>query len=534
LHCKSIQKRTITLFCVMLVIVCGMIARLLTLATQSEYVEAAASQSTYRVYVGNSRGRIYDCKMRSLAGGRIEYRAVIEPSSATIQHLTNVMTSDDMLFISDRLTGRSPFIYKTDDAAIAGPGVRVYRCETRYGMNSLAVHTIGYVNNEGRGVAGIEYAFDDYLNECYGEIIAYHTVNSGGRSLSGIEPVVVDTSYKSQGGVVLTLDMDIQQIAETAADKYIDQGAIVVMKADSGEICASVSRPVYDQNDIAASINYKDGRMINRAYAAYDIGSVFKLVVAAAALENGIDEHEVYLCEGSYQIGDNVFHCSNRSGHGEIDMCSAVSSSCNIYFIKIAQQLGGAKIIELADRIGFGREIELADNFSTRSGCLPDKDSLMNPAALANLSFGQGELMATPIHLAQLIAAIANNGVMPETSIYNHLITPSGTKFNEFVPAYVRVMSENTAGLLQEYMKETVVNGTGKAGNSIYVTSAAKTGTAQTGIIKDNRRVLQAWYAGFFPYEQPEYICVVLIEDGQSGGADAGPVFKYIAEELCI
>ena len=140
--------------------------------------------------------------------------------------------------------------------------------------------------------------------------------------------------------------------------------------------------------------------------------------------------------------------------------------------------------------------------------------------------------MATPVHVAQLTAAIANNGMMPECSVYEYMVTPAGESFDESTPTARRVMSAETAELLCEFMRETVLSGTGKAGASDHVTSAAKTGTAQTGIIKDGHSVLQAWYAGFFPYEQPEYVCVVLIEDGQSGGADAGPVFGYIADAM--
>lgn len=529
---KNTASRIVLIFCTMIAVTCLLITRLLTLATQSDYVSAAASQSTYKVSVGISRGRIYDCKMRSLAGGRLQYRAVIEPSTETIQHLSAVLSSEEIQKISSQLTGVSPFLYDAENALLEGDGVRVFKCENRYGSNSIAEHLIGYLNGGGEGISGIEYAYDEYLTECSGGITAYYTVNSAGRSLSGNDPVIIDTTDRSSGGVVLTIDMDIQQIAESAADKFIEKGAIVIMETQTGKIRASVSRPSYDQNNVAASLECDDGQLVNRVLSAYDIGSVFKLVVAAAALEDSLDADTSFECEGSIQIGDNIFHCSNRSGHGEIDMCSAVASSCNIYFIKLAQQLGGEKISALAEKCGFGSSIVLADNYSTAAGCLPSAESLQNPAALANFSFGQGELMATPVHLAQLVATIVNGGLQTSSTVYECMLTSSGERFSTQTQSSQRVMSSSTAEILRAFMRQTVLSGTGKAGASEYVTSAAKTGTAQTGITQNGRKVLQAWYVGFFPYEQPEYVVTVLVEDGDSGGADAGPVFKYIAESM--
>lgn len=530
---SRINKRILGLFCVLLVLSAVTIIQLLTIAVTPEYIQAAAAQSKYKVEIGVSRGRIYDCKMRSLAGGRIEYHAVIEPSPETIEHLSGVLSPNEMDSISGRLTGRSPFIYVAQNASIAGRGVTVYKCEARYGKNTSARHMIGYLNGSGEGVSGIERAYQDYLQQCSGHISAVYTVDSRGRNLSGIQPVVTDTTDVSRGGVVLTLDIDLQQIAEAAADKYIERGSVVLMELPSGKIRAAVSRPDFEQDNLAAYLDREDGALVNRSVAAYDVGSVFKLVVAAAALENGLQPEWSCECEGSIQIGDNVFHCNKRTGHGEISMCDAVAGSCNIYFIKLAQEIGGELILEYAKKFGFGEKLCLADNFMTSAGCLPDKGDMINPAALANLSFGQGELMATPVHIAQMIGAIANNGVMPAASVFESLVSPSGMCFDYWESAKTaQTISPKTAQILRGFMAKTVTEGTGVKGASDWVEAGAKTGTAQTGIIKEGRTVLQAWYAGFFPLEKPEYACIVVVEDGESGGSSAGPVFKYISDEL--
>ena len=530
---SRINKRAVGLFCFILILLAATIVQLLTIAVKPEYIQAASAQSRYRVEIGTSRGRIYDCKMRSLAGGRIEYHAVIEPSPETIEHLSGVLSPNEMDSISDRLTGRSPFVYVAENASIAGRGVTVYRCESRYGDNTFARHIVGYLNGSGEGVSGIEYAYQEYLKQCSGHISAVYTVDSRGRNLSGMEPVVTDTTDISKGGVVLTLDMDLQQIVENAAEKYIERGAVVLMELPSGKIRAAVSRPDFEQDNLAAYLEREDGALVNRSIAAYDVGSVFKLVVAAAALENGINPEWSCECEGSIQIGDNVFHCNKRTGHGEIAMCDAIAGSCNIYFIKLAQEIKGELILEYAKKFGFGERICLADNYMTSAGCLPEEHDMVNPAALANLSFGQGELMATPVHIAQMIGAVANNGVMPAASVIESLVSPSGYQFEYWENASGRqTINPKTAQTLRSFMAKTVTDGTGAKGESDWVAAGAKTGTAQTGIIKDGRSVLQAWYAGFFPLENPEYVCVVVVEDGESGGSSAGPVFKYISDEL--
>lgn len=530
---RKINKRTVGVFCFLIMLSATVIVQLFTIAVKPEYIQAAAAQSRYRVEIGKSRGRIYDCKMRSLAGGRMEYHAVIEPSQETIGHLSGVLPPDELNAISSRLTGRGPFVYVCENASIAGRGVTVYPCETRYGSNTCAKHMIGYLNGSGEGVSGIEYAYQDYLEQCSGHISAVYTVDSIGRNLSGVKPVVTDTTDVSKGGVILTLDMDLQQIAENAADKYIERGAVVLMEVPSGKIRASVSRPDFEQDNLAAYLDREDGALVNRSIAAYDVGSVFKLVVAAAALENGVNPEWSCECEGSIQIGNNIFHCNKRTGHGEIAMCDAIAGSCNIYFIKLAQEIGGELILDYAKKFGFGEKICLADNFTTSAGCLPEKKDMVNPAALANLSFGQGKLMATPIHIAQMTGVIANNGVMPSASVFESLVSPSGIRFEYWESASGKqIVSPKTAQILRSFMAKTVTEGTGVKGASDWVEAGAKTGTAQTGIIKDGRSILQAWYAGFFPLENPEYVCVVVVEDGESGGSSAGPVFKYISDEI--
>lgn len=528
-------KRLVAVFCMILLAAGGLMITLLLEATDGGYVAAANQQSRCTVTVASTRGRIYDCRMRPLAGGRTQYRAVITPSPQTIAHLTKTADPGTLSALEDKLRGTSPFVAVVSDGSLEGDGVTVFKTESRYAANSVASHTVGHLDSSGHGACGIESSYDDYLSSVSGKLTATFQINAGGRSLSGTEPEITDTTGDSRAGVVLTIDTDIQLIAERAAANHISRGAVVIMEVPSGKIRASVSMPGYSQTNVAASLNDDAAPLINRAMTAYDIGSIFKLVVAAAALESGIPPEYAYECTGCVEVGDNIFHCSNRSGHGVIDMAHAISTSCNTYFINLAQMLGGDTLIEYARRFGIGEQIELAYNYATAAGTLPTNEDLLRPAALANFSFGQGNLLVTPVHAAKIIASIACSGQSIDPVIFEGLVDANGSMITTPIPGEVtRTMSEQTAGLLTDFMKLSVAEGTGRAGASDKISCAAKTGTAQTGIIINGKRILQAWFAGFFPAESPRYVCVVLVEGGSSGGAAAGPVFREIAEVLSL
>lgn len=527
------HKRIVVLFFGMTLAAFCLIANLLSIAMTPRYVEAAGRQSVYNVTICRTRGCIYDRNLRPLAGGRLQYRAVIAPSRDTTVQLTRILPPEKLLEIQDSLTGNHPFVCDVDDASANGCGAVVYPAVKRYGANCMAVHTVGYLGSDGHGAAGIERAYDRYLSLAAGEMTARFTVDATGAGLAGIQPEITDTTGKSAAGVVLTLDADIQQLAEQAAKLYMDKGAVVVMDAATGQIRASVSVPDFAQNDIAAALEQEDSPLLNRTVNAYDIGSVFKIVTAAAALEQGIDPQLSYCCEGYTQIGRNTFRCAKRSGHGQINMEEAFALSCNTYFIDLARQLGGEAILEYAHRFGLGQSVTLADDYRTAAGCVPSEEKLRLPAALANFAFGQGELLATPVHIAALTASIASGGKYVRPVLIDRIVDSNLDTLTLYAPQEgARIISEQTAQTVAGFMCAAAQYGTAASGAGDNVTCAAKTGTAETGIFLEGRRVTQAWYTGFFPAEQPEYVVTVLVEDGEAGGTSAGPVFKYIADNM--
>lgn len=523
-------KRVIELFCGFLILSTIVIGRIVYLDCEDEYVAAAETHGTYSLTLAETRGKIYDRNGAALAGGSYCYKAVVIPSAKSSAQLFAKLSAEELSDVKDKLKGSFPFVMNVNDGSGESDNLKIYRVPKRYFSNGLAVHLIGYCGQNG-GESGIERAYDQWLSNASGSLEVTCRVNASGRNLDGVEQVVSDTTDNSNRGVMLTIDSRFQNAVETAASKYIKRGAVVVMSVENSEILAMQSLPEYNPNDIAAVLNDSSSPLVNRAVSAYNAGSVFKPVIAAAALEAGVSDYDVYECTGNVQIGKNNMGCINHTSHGKVDMHSAIAHSCNTYFINQASNIGAEKVLSMAQKLGFGKAQKLGENYQTFSSRLPTLDELKNPAALANFSFGQGTLTVTPIQIAAMFAAIARGGKYIEPSAVIGLTDENKQIISEPMNKNIRrAMSEKTAQTLGECLNAAVLEGTAKAGASNRVSSAAKTGTAQTGIIRNGRAINQAWYAGYYPYENPKYVCVVLAEDGESGGSSAGPVFKEIAE----
>lgn len=527
------EKKIIPVFLSIIMAFEVLVVALYKIAFHEEYAQASAIQGTYTLSAGKTRGTIYDCNMNCLAGGNEENFIAVSPSLVDFDTLYSQLTVEEIGEITKRLGKKYPIAMKVNNS-VSGDGILSFKLSSRYDDEILAVHTVGYLDSSGsKGMTGIERAFDDVLNSASGSYKIKYQIDAVGNALAGFSPEVSDTTFQSKAGVVLTIDSDIQRIAQNAADEYIESGAVIVMETHTGKIRAIVSKPDFSPSDIADVLDDESAPLINRALYNYDVGSVFKLITAAAALEAGISENTTFDCEGNLQIGENVFTCNNSTAHGELDMCDAICHSCNLYFINLAKEIGAERLLFTAKSFGIGTSIKLAENYESFEGKLPDEETLKQEAALANFSFGQGNLMATPLHIASLIGTIASNGIYIKPRLVEKVIDMNGNTVStpETFESKMLINEKNTE-LLQIFMRSAVLRGTAAAGAPENTNAAAKTGTAETGITKDGKKVLQAWYAGFFPYEYPEYICVVLVENGISGGKSAGPVFKQIAENM--
>ncbi len=189
--------------------------------------------------------------------------------------------------------------------------------------------------------------------------------------------------------------------------------------------------------------------------------------------------------------------------------------------------------MSMAKKFRFGENIELAPGIICYKGILPEEKSLAQSGILANFSFGQGKLTVTPLQVSGMINAIASGGIYSEPKlVYGFADEKMKISQNENKKSE-KIISKETAEKLKRYMSASIEYGTSGRGKPEKISAAAKTSTAQTGIKnKDGKDVIQAWFAGFFPLENPKYSIVVLVEDGIGGGESCGPVFKEITDRI--
>ena len=336
-------------------------------------------------------------------------------------------------------------------------------------------------------------------------------------------------------GVMLTLDSRIQRTCEAIGMEMVDKGCILVMETATGRIRASVSLPLYDPEDVAASIARQDTSLVNRTVNAYNVGSVFKPLLAAAALEQGIPAEETYECAGAIEVGGHIYRCAYGRGHGTVDMRTALSQSCNCYFVWLGLQLGARTVHDTAEAAGFGQSQQVAASMRTVSGNLPGIEQLTDRGQLASVSFGQGALTATPVQVAAMMNLFAGEGQYLEPSFVEGIVNEYEQTIAQslYRPVQRQVFSPQTAQTVREMLVGVVEEGLGCKAAPRTGGAGGKTGTAQTGRYdEDGEEIMDAWFAGFYPANEPVYTIVVLLDSGTHSSDDAAAVFAQVADSL--
>ncbi len=527
------HRRLLLFFCTLILCFSLLVSRLADIASQTTLLAAAGQQSATVLQVAETRGTIYDRKMRPLTGIRTDYVAAVLPGDQSADLLMRHTPEAQRTALLDRLTGGKPFLWPVDSGDLYARGVEVFPVEQRYLDRQPAVHLIGQLDPAtGQGASGLELAYDSLLSAAGGSLQMRYFTNALGRGVSNTPAEKIDTGYRSGAGLVLTLDRELQQLVEQAAQP-LERGAVVVMDPQTGDLLACASVPAFNPNNPAASMNDPDLPFLNRAFCAYSVGSTFKLLTAATALEQGIPATRTYECRGAIEVLDQTFHCHNLNGHGLLDMQGAIEHSCNPYFISLALEIGGAPLLYKAQQLGFGTAFEAAPGFSSYTGTLPDPRELTAPAATANFGFGQGSLTATPVQIACLVSAMVNGGgaVTPRLVAGS---TTDGTSLTEPTAVYSprQVFLPEATAQVREMMIAVVEEGSGTNAMPARGGAGGKTASAQTGQYVDGEEIVHAWFAGFYPAESPRFVIVVLCEGGESGGDRACPIFRDIADGI--
>lgn len=526
------KRKAYFLFGILILMLCGAIHSIATVSGSADYVMATRAQSLYRLDVAQARGMIYDCNLQPLVGKKVGWTAAVAP---TIEAIGVLDKSTDGMYrerLASALESGKPFSL-TLKSRVESPFIDLFVVPRRYEESQLAPHIIGYLDGLGQGVSGVELAMNDVLEEHTGQVQVTYQVDALGRVMAGGDRRITNTLQRSRGGVVLTLDTALQQLAQETGQE-LEKGAVVITEVPDCQIRAVASFPDYSPATLDLTAGDPDGPLVNRAFCAYAPGSVFKLVSAAALLETGTLPEE-YECRGAINSGGLLFHCYDGLAHGTVDLKAALEKSCNCFFINSSRSLGGQSILNMAYNMGLGAEQEFGRGLFTEAGTLPEASTLENVRALANFSFGQGELTLSPLQLCGVVNAIASGGIYTSPQLIAGTVNSDleVTEAHSVADRSMRVMSTTTAAFLQDAMIATALEGTGKPGAPEGVTVGIKTGTAQTGRFVGNQELLHFWYCGFVCDESgPRYCITVLRESTPDDKGTAAQVFQRIAEGI--
>lgn len=520
------KKRVIAFIVVINILFLSLFGRILSICTLSPNISTHSARREKTIHT--SRGFIYDRNYKPLINNGKNIYLVVKPATDTLIYFKE---KDKKIFEIIRRGYLSISPYNKNEY-IKSNNVKALETYKRY-TDDTALHIIGYTDKAGNGICGIEKYFNKELKKCGGEISVKYNTDAKGELLRNEKAEICDNGYYDKDGLVLTIDKDIQNICETALkESTIEKGAIVVLDCKTNEILACCSVPTYDREKLWLYTQNNDSPFMNKAFCAFPVGSVFKVVTGATAIKNNLVISNFY-CKGKTEKSGKVFRCSNLSGHKWIDFKSAMAESCNPYFIELGNLSGGEALVNTASKLGFGKAIDFGNGYKTETGILPDKKELSSSASVGNLAFGQGKLTATPIQIAAMFSVIANGGIYVKPSLIKGEIKKDGKPIINNRYHSEKVLDIRVCEILTDSLLETVKNGTGKLAHSEKTSVCGKTSTAQSGqFSKDGHEIMYCWFAGFFPSENPRYSICIVKEDGTSGGKDCCPVFKKIAEDM--
>lgn len=544
-----VSRKRILLIGIAFILICiSLLGRLffIQIIKKDEYSKKAVQQRLMSIPLDIERGNIYDRNMIPFTGREVKKYIIAYPdyiqdknAVASIISKLSSKSTEGILKELNSHAGALEYIYEKENDDLlniieAGKlkGVIAIEKKHRYSDESIGRHVIGYISKSDKnGEMGIERSMDNYLSSASGKSLIA-VVDSSKKIIPGLGFRKVETNSNGLNyGVKLTLDYHIQKIVEQVMNDNNVNGAVVVMDTRTGDILAMSSHPHYEQDDIQKYINSNGEELINKCIWPYDLGSVFKIVVAAAAIESGkVNLQQTYKCEGSISVGNNVINCSTYESHKdrEITLDEAFALSCNTTFVKIGMEVGAEAILDMAKKLGLG-EKQCFELLEEKSGYIPRPEE----DGIGNISIGQGKIQVTPLQVTSMMSTIANNGIKYNSRLVDELINEDGATVKKIDKERPKiVLSPTTAYILKKMLRDVTTYGTGKQADigEELGGSSGKTGTAQTGI--DNGRIIHGWFTGFIPSDNPQYAITVFINNGRSGGRSAAPVFKQIGEAI--
>lgn len=445
--------------------------------------------------------------------------------------------------------------------------VRVYHYE------DLAANTIGYLGAISKkeldesdrslysgediiGKKGIERLREKDLRGKKGQ--SYSEVDAKGfeqKQLEKVEPL-------SGKEIRLTLDVDLQQIAESYMAAGEKSGAVVVMEVNTGRVLVAVSAPSIRIKEFIGGISQEQWKalldnskhpLINKVVqATYPPGSTYKMVTALAGLAKGaIDENTGVYCPGSYTFGNRTYKCWRHSGHGAVSLNKAIGESCDVYFYQVGQRVGVDALAEYAMKLGLGAktgvemEYEKEGLAPTKKWKLKYRKAKWQDGETLSIAIGQGYNLVSPLQMCVMTSALANGGKVYRPKLVEQVVDLEGTIVENFAPELVSQLPgmEKYFKLIRKGMEEVVHGKAGTARNVAIegLRIAGKTGTAQVVRLAQYRGLKEAdipyelrdhaWFTCYAPADNPEIAVTVLVEHGLHGGSGAGPIARAILNQ---
>lgn len=529
------KKRILILLACFVIILGALTVRLvyIQIIDNEEYASATARQQRIILDGGDERGTIFDRNMEPLTGVYDEYVYIInkaiysEGAEKIFQSIDayRVKNNSDNYYVYRSRSFNAEKAYQLKDQYQAF----IIKSGRRYSEDQTAVHLIGYINaKDGNGASGIEKDFNDVLSKR--KKVVYAAADGKRMIIPGYGIYSIEDNPDC--GVVTTLDAAMQRYSEEVLRSSGRNGSIIVSDAVTGEILASASSPSFDPYKIENYLDSSDKEFMNQAIQnQYPPGSIFKIIVAAAALEQGaVTIDTTFECKGYEEINGVRIKCSTGGpeGHGIITFQDAFAKSCNSAFIQAAILVKGDMILDMAKKFGIG-EKTLPDFRGEKTGNLPKTEDIMG-AGIGNLAIGQGKLLVTPMQVNRLTAIIANDGQQHGLYLIKE-IRDNGNVETFPTPESTRVISSKTAETIKDLMVDTVNHGTANnLSEDMSISVAGKTGSAEAAYY--GNEVVHGWFTGFMPAHQPKYVITVFIESGGSGRVSAVPLFREMANYL--
>ncbi|HKP63456.1 MAG TPA: penicillin-binding protein 2 [Polyangiales bacterium] len=573
----------------------------LQIMQNDRWLVEAEKNITKVVRLPATRGIIRDHKGRVVAQNRASYSVYVTPRQMGTEQFTQIsdlleLDAEQRQRFRSKLDSvperrRSHFVLAFNDisrdqyAAIEThrrelPGVNVVASPVRsYPFKTLGAHTLGFLNEVSAedlkrlsglgygaghsvGRSGLERAWESYLRGKDGELRV--VVDVQGQELDGSPHRIAQRQLRTEPvpglDMRLTLDMDMMRAAERAF-RGQPSGGVVVVDIATGRVRALYSKPAYDLNEMSGGMSTARAKELlenpfrplidKTTYESYFPGSTFKPISALAALQDGIMTSSVhYDCPGYYELGKRRFRCSHV--HGDTDMQEAITQSCNVYFYRLAEQVGIDRLAAYAREFGLGQKTGIGIN-TEASGFVPSRDwyaknhnNKFHLGFTLNTAIGQGDTRVTLVQLAMLYAAIASNGTLHVPQLVERVEQADGTTVEEFPPRVRRHINVDPqyfnlikAGLLGVINDKEGTAYEARIDGGVLV--AGKTGTAEVSKGKLNPREdprkawyyrrAHSWFAGYAPADKPELAIVVLVEHGGTGGKYAAPIATQVLQD---